>query len=167
MKDLRDIIGQKDYFVLTSNGECHFEMSGFDPEKIDEIEGNWLTMQCRAACHDTLYPVLEKAEEMHKAEKDGLVPGDLTPKCPKCGSPMDIHMMGAADRYVADDGGQRLGWRNQLIKGPLMRLTAAEPKATYITINLGEVYITENIKNKSYGIDGKIADVLREIKKAM
>lgn len=48
-----------------------------------------------------------------------------------------------------------------------MRLTAAEPKATYITINLGEVYITENIKNKSYGIDGKIADVLGEIKKAM
>lgn len=95
-------------------------------------------------------------------------------------------MMGAADRYVSDDGDQRLGaflekyhgkrlvilelgigWRNQLIKGPLMRLTAAEPKASHITINLGEVYITENIKNKSYGIDGKIADVLREIKKAM
>jgi hypothetical protein len=38
MSDLKAIIGEKDYFVVTSNGECHFEMCGFDPEKIYEIE---------------------------------------------------------------------------------------------------------------------------------
>ena len=46
MQDLRAIVGGKDYFIVTSNGECHFEMSGFAREKIYEIEGNWLTMQC-------------------------------------------------------------------------------------------------------------------------
>lgn len=46
MKDLKAIVGDKNYFVITSNGECHFEMSGFAPENIYEVEGNWLTMQC-------------------------------------------------------------------------------------------------------------------------
>ena len=32
MSDLKDIIGEKDYFVITSNGECHFEMCGFVSE---------------------------------------------------------------------------------------------------------------------------------------
>ena len=54
MQDLRAIVGSKDSFVLTSNGECHFEHSGFVPEKIYEIEGTWLTMQCARPCHDTL-----------------------------------------------------------------------------------------------------------------
>lgn len=40
------------------------EVSGFDPERIYEIEGNWLTMQCSHACHDTLYPSLDLAERM-------------------------------------------------------------------------------------------------------
>jgi hypothetical protein len=60
-----------------------------------------------------------------------------------------------------------IGWRNQLIKAPLMRMTANEPHATYITINLGEVYIPDNIKNTSYGLDGYLSDHLNKIKQAM
>ena len=56
-----------------------------------------------------------------------------------------------------------IGWRNQLIKAPLMRMTAKEPQATYVTINLGEVYITEDIKDKSYGLDGYLSEHLSEI----
>ena len=56
MADLKKVIGKKEYFVVTSNGECHFEMCGFAPEKIYEVEGNWLTMQCAARCHEKVYP---------------------------------------------------------------------------------------------------------------
>ena len=31
-----------------------------------------------------------------------------------------------------------IGWRNQLIKAPLMQLAAREPQAVYVTVNLGE-----------------------------
>lgn len=41
-----------------------------------------------------------------------------------------------------------------------MRLTASEPNATYITINLGEIYITRDIQDKSYGLDGYLSDIL-------
>ena len=39
MQDLKGIVGDKDYFVVTSN-ECRFELCGFAPDKIYEIEGN-------------------------------------------------------------------------------------------------------------------------------
>ena len=71
MNDLKAIVGEKDYFVVTSNGEGHFELCGFDPTKIYEIEGNWFTMQCARPCHDTLYPSLEVAEKLSAAEQGG------------------------------------------------------------------------------------------------
>ena len=52
MKDLRAIIGDKDYFVVTSNGEQHFEKAGFDDDKVFEVEGDWLHMQCAGRCHE-------------------------------------------------------------------------------------------------------------------
>ncbi len=36
MKDLKAIVGDKNYFVITTNGECHFEMGGFAQENIYE-----------------------------------------------------------------------------------------------------------------------------------
>lgn len=185
MQDLRAIVGGKDYFIVTSNGECHFEMSGFAREKIYEIEGNWLTMQCARPCHDTLYPTLELAEKMTAAEQGGKVPSELVPHCPRCGGPMEVHM--EAGPYFLPDTAARqrmqaflhqyhgkklavlelgIGWRNQLIKAPLMRLVANEPNATYVTINLGEVYIADNIKEKSFGLDGRLDELLPVLRKA-
>ena len=179
MQDLKAIVGDKDYFVVTSNGECHFELCGFAPDKIYEIEGSWLTMQCARPCHDTRYPSLELAEKLAVAEQNGRVPTELLPRCPKCGGPMDIHM-GAGQRMIPDTRAQRryaeflgnyhgkklvvlelgIGWRNQLIKAPLMRLVANEPNATYVTINLGEVYISRDIQNRSFGINASLDEAL-------
>ena len=185
MVDLRAIVGVKDYFIDTSNRECHFERSGFAPEKIYEAEGNWLTMQCARPCHDTLYPTLELAEQMAAAEQGGKVPSELVPRCPKCGGPMEIHMEGGPN-FIPDTAAQQrmqaflrqyrgrklvvlelgVGWRNQLIKAPLMRLVAQEPNAVYVTVNLGEIYIAENIKERSFGLDGSLSDVLSALREA-
>ena len=185
MNDLKAIVGEKDYFVVTSNGEGHFELCGFDPTKIYEIEGNWFTMQCARPCHDTLYSSLDVAEKLSVAEQGGHVPTELVPRCPKCGGPMDIHM-GAGQRMILDTAAQArfqnflktyhgkklvvlelgIGWRNQLIKAPMMRLVAGEPNATYVTINLGEIYIADNIKEKSFGLDGRLDELLPALREA-
>lgn len=185
MQDLRAIVGEKDYFVVTSNGECHFEMSGFDAERVYEVEGTWLTMQCARPCHNTIYPSFELTEKMATAEQDGKVPAELVPHCPKCQGPMQIHMA-SGPAFVPDAAAQQrfqaflnahhgknlvvlelgIGPRNRLIKEPLMRLVAQEPNATYITINLGEVYIASSIKEKSFGLDGPLADILAQLREA-
>ena len=185
MQDLRAIVGGKDYFIVTSNGEGHFALGGFAPQQIYEVEGTWLAMQCAQPCHNALYPTLKPAERMVAAERDGRVPADLLPRCPRCGGPMEIHIA-AGHRQIPDTGAQQryeaflrqyhekklvvlelgIGWRNQLIKAPLMRLVAQEPHAAYITINLGEVYIADDIQNRSFGLDGSVSDLLFLLRKA-
>ncbi len=185
MKDLRAIVGDKDYFVVTSNGEQHFEKAGFDDDKVFEIEGDWLHMQCANGCHHDRYDWSTLAHEMAEKQVDGKIPTELIPHCPKCGGSM-IPNMAAGHGFIPKPGVQEnyqkflnnyhgkklvilelgIGWRNQLIKAPLMRLTAEEPNATYITINLGEIYITDNIKEKSFGLDGYLGEFLSELHKA-
>lgn len=186
MAALKKIIGQKEYFILTSNGECHFEKAGFSPERIYEIEGNWLTMQCAKGCHDTVYPAFERLEEMNAACRGGRIPSEMVPRCPVCGGPMQIHMQG--DQYFIPDKearhrletflaafrGKRLvilemgiGRRNQLIKAPLMELAEREPLASYITVNLGEIYIPSRIRDKSTGLDGDLGQILENLAGAM
>lgn len=41
MKNLLEILRGKRYFVVTSNGDTHFQMNGFDPDRIFEVEGNF------------------------------------------------------------------------------------------------------------------------------
>lgn len=182
MSDLKTVIGDKDYFVVTSNGECHFELCGFAPEKIYEVEGNWLTMQCASRCHDRIYSWADLAEKMALAEQEGRSLPELIPRCPVCGGSMQVHM--ETDRNFIPDMESRkrleifleryhgkklvilelgIGWRNQLIKAPLMRLAAQEPQAVYVTINLGEIFIPDEIREKSYGLDGDLTEILHDL----
>ena len=44
MKDLLAVVGDKDYFILTSNADTHLEQSGFAPGKVFEVEGTFEDM---------------------------------------------------------------------------------------------------------------------------
>lgn len=182
MHDLKALVGDKEYFIVTSNGEEHFEKSGFAKEKIYEIEGTWLALQCAHACHAGLYPWSDLAGKMAAAEQNGRIPADMVPKCPHCGGPMAVHLC-LDQNFLPDHEAERrfqdfltqyhgkklvilelgIGKNNQLIKAPLMRLTSAEAQATYITINLGEIFITPDIKDRAYGLDGYLEPVVHEL----
>lgn len=41
MKDLREIVGDRPYFILTTNADEHLEAAGFAPDKVWEIEGTF------------------------------------------------------------------------------------------------------------------------------
>lgn len=182
MKHLRQLVADKPHFIVTSNGEAHFELAGFQPESIYEIEGNLMEMQCERACHNVLYPVRDTIMAMAEKEAGGVVPTELVPRCPWCGSPMQMHYAISNSFIPNKDGEKRyqtfwekfheknlvilelgIGWRNQMIKAPLMRLAASEPNAFYATFNKGEVYIPQEIADKSVGIDGDIASALERI----
>ena len=131
MHNLMKVIGQKDYFILTSNGDLHLEKSGFDEKRIFEIEGVMTDLF---------------AEPDHK--KEAL-----------------LH------RFLAKYSGKNLvilelgiGPRNRLIKLPIMQLAYREPNAKYITLNMPqELYIPQEIAEKSLGIAGDIAQSLKEL----
>lgn len=41
MKDLMKVIGDKPYFIVTSNADTHLELAGFDENRVFEIEGTF------------------------------------------------------------------------------------------------------------------------------
>ena len=41
MKDLREIVGDRPYLILTTNADEHLEAAGFAPDKVWEIEGTF------------------------------------------------------------------------------------------------------------------------------
>ncbi len=178
MSDLRRIVGDKPYFILTSNMECHFELAGFNPSRVFEVEGNLLNMRCGRRCSNTLYPTTDLMKKMAAEQQDCRIPSSMVPHCPECGVPMVLYnamppddgIRSAWERFLEDYSGKKvvvlelgIGMRNQLIKAPMMRLVAEEPLFTYVTINLGEVFVTRDIEDRSYGLDSRIDIALEKI----
>ena len=110
------------------------------------------------------------------------LPSELVPRCPVCRGPMQIHLE-LDENFIPETGSRTrleaflnryhgkklvilelgLGRRNQLINAPLMRLAAREPQAFYVAINLGEVFLSDEILDKSCGLDGDLAEMLCEL----
>lgn len=185
MQVLYQLVANKDYFVVTSNGEDHFIPAGFSAERVFELEGKFTENGCEHGCHDGAYPNREDIIRMAEAEHDGRVPSELLPKCPKCGGDMKIHM--AADQSFFQSARWRkkqadyqsfvqkyhnrkllilefgVGWRNQMIKAPFMQIVASNPHAFYVTFNKGELFIPHEIAERSVGIDQDITSALETI----
>ena len=186
MKDLYKLVSGKDCFVVTSNTEDHFVPAGFSREQVFEMEGRMTQSRCASSCCEDTYENREDVLRMAEAEKDGCVPSELIPRCPRCGSPLTVNFadsqmffqtrqfqnkMQDYQNFVRKYHGKKLvilefgvGWRNRMIKEPLMQLAASEPNAVYITFNKGELYIPDEIRGKSIGMDGDIAEALHEIR---
>lgn len=183
MKNLREIVGDKEYFIVTSNGEQHFQASGFSENRVFEIEGDWLHMTCSGHCCSDIVSGMDAILKMAEAEKDGVVPARLVPLCPHCGAPMITTMAAgvvsrdgreAYEKFLEENSGKRLvilelgiGARNQLIKALLMRLTAREKNATYVAFNLSELYIAPEIEEKSFAVQGSLDETLAELREAV
>lgn len=185
MRELYALVREKDYFVVTSNGEDHFTPAGFLPERVFEMEGKLTEYRCANHCHDDIYNNREDVIRMAAVEKNKMVPSELLPKCPKCGGLMEPNLPNgqsffrtaawqkkakAYQEFTHKFHGKRLvilefgiGYRNQMIKAPLMQLAMAEPNSTYITFNKGELYIPAELAEKSIGVDGDIAEAIHEI----
>ena len=186
MKNLYELVKDKNYFVITSNIDDHFRQAGFSKERLFEIEGNCRNLQCSNGCHNHIYPGDDILSKMAQSQENGKVPLDLIPKCPECGGPMQVHL--EVDRnflrgeswqtsyqtykdFIDKAHGKKLvllefgvGIRNQLIKAPFINLTSLEEKATYITFNKGsELFIPNVIESKSIGVNGDIAEVLQQL----
>lgn len=46
LKNLFRLIGDKPYFIITSNADTHLELSGFDEERVFEVEGTFIDTAC-------------------------------------------------------------------------------------------------------------------------
>jgi NAD-dependent SIR2 family protein deacetylase len=70
------------YFVYTTNVDGHFQRSGFDDERIQEVHGSIEWMQCTAHCGVGLFPSDTMCVEVDETTMRAREP---LPDCPSCG----------------------------------------------------------------------------------
>ncbi len=89
---LLQTIGDKEYFVITTNVDGQFEKAGFDRRRIFAPQGDYAYIQCSKACHRHIYPDEALVDEMSRNITDCRIPASLVPRCPECGAPMDVNI---------------------------------------------------------------------------
>ena len=167
-KKLFDLVKDKNYFVITTNPDGQFIKSGFDKEKVFEVQGSLSKMQCAVGCHNTLYDILPLVEKMIKYKEEP-IPKDLIPKCPICEGRMEVNYRKDAF-FVEDDN-----WINH--QKEYQRFVNENVDKNILLIELGVGYsspgiirypfeqLTYNLRHTNLvRVNEKYADVPFEIK---
>ena len=184
-KKLYEIAKDKNYFVITTNVDHQFQLSGFDKNRLFYTQGDYGLFQCSNACHNKTYDNKEMIEEMIKNTKNNLIPTNLIPRCPICGSPLETNLR-CDNSFVEDEGWHKSLKRYQdfinenkdkkilflelgvgyntpgIIKYPFLKLTYQFKNAFYITINNEREYIPPELKNKSLVISADL-NIIKEL----
>ncbi len=189
-KDVYALVKGKPHFVLTTNVDHQFFLSGFQEENVFATQGDYGLIQCRKGCHPKTYDATEMFRQMDQARKDCLVPSYMVPKCPVCGGPMEMNLR--CDRYFVEDDawheaqrrfGEALteceGKRTVLlelgagfntptiIRFPFEKLAREHRDMSLIRLNMDEAVVPESLGSHAVGINedmGKsIRDILREV----
>lgn len=183
---LLSLVKDKDYFVITTNVDHCFQKAGFDKQRLFYMQGDYGLFQCCEPCCQKTYDNKDIVFKMVELQKDMKIPSSLVPYCPNCGKPMTTNLR-CDDSFVQDEGWYKaknryddfirrheglktvfleLGVGNNTpvwIKYPFQRMTAHNPNASYVCVNLGCAYAPPEIKSQSVCIDADILTVIDQL----
>lgn len=185
--DLLSLVKNKACFVITTNVDHCFQKAGFDKNRLFYTQGDYGLFQCSGPCRAETFDNEESIRRMYERQRDMKILSELLPKCPHCGKPLTTNLR-TDDKFVEDEGWHKAAERYSdfirsrknsrvlylelgvgyntpvIIKYPFWQLTAANPKAVYACVNLGEATCPQEIAVQSILIDSDIARVLDELK---
>ena len=186
-EELLKLVGDKDYFVITTNVDHCFQKAGFDKKRLFYTQGDYGLFQCSEPCCQETFDNEREIRLMYERQEDGRIPSELIPRCPHCGKPMTMNLR-SDDSFVEDEGWHRAAERYEnflrtraglkmlflelgvgyntpvIIKYPFWHMTAKNPKAVYACINLGEADAPDDIAARSICIGGDIGTVLEGLR---
>lgn len=184
--DLLDLIGKKNYFVITTNVDHCFQKSGFDKKKLFYTQGDYGLFQCSLPCHSRTYDNEKQIMDMLREQKDMRIPVSRIPHCPRCGREMSMNLR-CDDTFAEDEGWHEADRRYSeflkanmytktvylelgvgfntpgIIKYPFWQKTQANPNAVYVCINKGECTVPTDIQDRSIAISGDIGGVISDL----
>lgn len=170
--------------MLTTNVDHCFQKAGFDKRRLFYTQGDYGLWQCSKPCHDKTYDNEIVIKKMVAEQENMRVPSRLVPHCPVCSAPMSMNLR-ADNTFVQDDGWHTAAGRYQaflrrfekskllylelgvgsntpgIIKYPFWQMTYSNPNAFYICINLSDIFIPTEIRERSAGIAGDIGEMLK------
>lgn len=182
-QDLRKLVAEKNYFIITTNVDHCFQKAGFDKHRLFYTQGDYGLFQCSGPCCQETQDNESVVRQMVAEQRDTKVPTHLLPVCPHCGRPMTMNLR-CDDKFVQDEGWHRAADRYEnflrtrarqkllflelgvgyntpgIIKYPFWQMTMKNPKATYACLNAGEAYAPEEIGARSICVNGDVGETL-------
>ena len=186
-QELYEIVKNKEYFVLSTNVDGQFYNSGFDKDKVFEVQGDYEYLQCKNACHNKLYNNRDLVEKWLQNTKDCEIPSNLIMKCPVCGGNMDMNLRKDAN-FVQDENwyiqsekyedflsrskGKNVvlleigvGFNTPgIIRFPFEQMTANNVKTTLIRINKDYPLPMLEIRNRTISFDEDTNKIIEDLK---
>lgn len=186
--DLYEIIKDKPYFVLTSNGDMQCAKV-FPESSICLFQGDFRYFQCSQPCHDQVYHNINLIDTMME-QRDGIkIAPETVPRCPKCGRMMipwvrDYEFLegtfwkAGVERYrgflrehLVQKKEKVLFWElgvgdmtPGVIRLPFWEMVKENDNAFYVRVNLDKASVPEHIKNRAMNITADIGKVLNDVK---
>ncbi len=184
--ELLRLVKDKDYFVITTNGDSLFSKSGFDANKVFATQGEYSKFQCETPCHDTLYDNKEMVFKLVEQQSNCRIPSHLIPTCPVCGKNLVPHLRmdhtfvenrdwyAANERYVdfvknAQDKKLvmlelGIGFNTPgIIRWPFEQIANAYEKSTLIRVNSDNVDGRYHLSAKNVLVKGDIAEFIERL----
>ena len=185
-QELYEIVKNKEYFVLSTNVDGQFYNSGFDKDKVFEVQGDYEYLQCENACHNKLYNNKELVEKWLRNTKDCKIPSNLIMKCPVCGGNMDMNLRKDAN-FVQDENWYNMSQKYEgflaktknknvvlleigvgfntpgIIRFPFEQMTANNVKTTLIRINKDYPLPMLEIRNETISFDEDTNKIIEDL----
>ena len=185
-QQLLDLLRDRDYFVLTTNVDHCFQRAGFDQRRLFYTQGDYGLFQCSRPCCQETWDNENAIRAMVDQQSDLRIPGELVPHCPHCGAPATMNLR-SDGTFVEDEGWHKAAARYSeflrrhegmhtlyleigvggntpgIIKYPFWQMTAANPRATYACVNLGEAYAPRELERQSILIDAGANEVIARL----
>ena len=170
--ELAELIKDKNYFIISLCTDGYIRKCGLKNERIVEPCGNYNYMQCSEKCTNDLYEA-----------------GSEYKMCPKCNKPLVHNRIEEAGANYVEEGYLEqwklykkwlqgtvnrkvcileigVGMRYpSVIRFPFEKIVYFNQKASFYRIHSRLYQITEEIKEKSYGIPAKALELLNELSK--
>ncbi|QUQ63490.1 hypothetical protein [Kutzneria sp. CA-103260] len=91
---LRELVGDRDHFVVTSNVDGLFERNGFAPDRVWTPQGDYARYQCEIPCTGSTWesrPIIDTALASYDPGT-GTVLDEAVPHCPHCGGDVFLNV---------------------------------------------------------------------------
>lgn len=185
-QQLLDLLRNRDYFVLTTNVDHCFQRASFDKQRLFYTQGDYGLFQCSRPCCQETWDNEDVIRAMVDQQSDLRIPSELVPHCPHCGAPATMNLR-SDGTFVEDEGWHKAAARYSeflrrhegmhtlyleigvggntpgIIKYPFWQMTAANPRATYACVNLGEAYAPRELERQSILIDASANEVIARL----
>ncbi|WEV36853.1 Sir2 family NAD-dependent protein deacetylase [Lactobacillus sp. ESL0677] len=167
MRQLKQLIGQKEYFIATSTFGHFFETAGFNENRIFNAFGDWTKMQCSSGINHGLKDNRAIVAKLATKEIDQ-VTAAMVPKCKICQQPMELHMPLNAHFYPDTAANTRFRWfltgnedkrvvflelgvdaTSPQLLDPIVHLVQQFPQWSYVAADLTPELLPDDLQKRS------------------